>query len=71
MKQAGSNRSRILSAQVWMKDMAANFDIMNEAWSQWFSPNETPARAAEQIGFDAEQIRLELIVFAAQSLTVG
>ena len=44
-----------------MKDMAADFDIMNEVWSQWFLLNETPARATAQVGFDDEQIRLELI----------
>lgn len=44
--------------------MAADFDIMNEVWSQAFSPNETPARATAQVGFDEEQIRLELILCA-------
>ncbi|NBB32514.1 RidA family protein [Pseudomonas kielensis] len=71
LKQAGSSRSRILSAQVWMKDMAADFEIMNEVWSQWFTPNETPARATAQVVFDDEQIRLELIVVAALSSAVG
>lgn len=67
LEQAGSNRSRILSAQIWMKDMAADFDSMNEVWSQWFASGETPARATAQVVFDDEQIRLELIVVAAQS----
>ncbi|VVN69684.1 RidA family protein [Pseudomonas fluorescens] len=71
LKQAGSSRSRILSAQVWMKDMAADFDGMNEVWSQWFSPDETPARATAQVVFDDEQIRLELLVVAAQSSVTG
>ncbi|MGZ7459526.1 RidA family protein [Pseudomonas sp. Ma2-10] len=67
LEQAGSSRTRILSAQLWMKDMVADFDCMNEVWSQWFSPGETPARATAQVVFDDEQIRLELIVVAAQS----
>jgi enamine deaminase RidA (YjgF/YER057c/UK114 family) len=67
LEQAGSNRSRILSAQIWMKDMVADFDSMNEVWSQWFASGETPARATAQVVFDDEQIRLELIVVAAQS----
>jgi len=61
----GSNRSRILSAQIWMKDMVADFDRMNEVWSQWFSPCETPARATSQVTFDEVDIRLEIIVVAA------
>lgn len=67
LEQAGSSRSRILSAQLWMKDIAADFDCMNEVWSQWFASGETPARATAQVVFDDEQIRLELIVVAAQS----
>lgn len=65
LEEVGSNRSRILSAQIWMKDMEADFDRMNEVWSQWFTPGETPARATSQVTFDESNIRLELIVVAA------
>ncbi|PVZ08652.1 MULTISPECIES: RidA family protein [unclassified Pseudomonas] len=61
----GSGRSMVLNAQIWMKDMVADFNAMNEVWSNWFAPGETPARATSQVTFDEPGIRLELIVVAA------
>lgn len=66
LERAGSCRSRILSAQLWMKDMKADFEGMNAVWGQWFAAGEAPARATAQVAFDDEQIRLELMVVAAQ-----
>lgn len=67
LARVGSNRSSLLSAQIWMKDMVADFDSMNQVWSQWFAPGETPARATCQVIFDEADIRLELVVVAALS----
>ncbi|WP_439861847.1 RidA family protein [Pseudomonas sp. MBLB4136] len=60
----GSDRSRVLSTQLWMKDMSADFAAMNEEWSAWCA-GEPPARATCQVTFDDPDIRLELIVTAA------
>ncbi|MGY2236599.1 RidA family protein [Pseudomonas gingeri] len=60
-----SNRSMILSTQIWMKDMVADFDLMNDVWSEWFAPGEAPARATSQVTFDEPDIRIEVIVTAA------
>jgi len=60
-----SNRSMVLSAHIWMKDMAADFDLMNNVWSAWFAPGEAPARATSQVVFDEPDIRIEVIVTAA------
>lgn len=34
LEQAGSDRSRILSATIWLADMA-NFDAVNAVWDTW------------------------------------
>ena len=34
LEQAGSNRSRILNASIWLTDIAA-FDAMNQVWERW------------------------------------
>jgi enamine deaminase RidA (YjgF/YER057c/UK114 family) len=65
LAEVGSDKSRLLSAQIWMKDMLEDFSAMNEQWSAWFAPGETPARATAQVTFDDPAIRLELIVTAA------
>lgn len=64
LASVGSDKSRLLSAQLWMKDMAADFAAMNQEWSAWCA-GDTPARATCQVTFDDPDIRLELIVTAA------
>ena len=64
LASVGSDRSRVLSAQLWMTDMSADFAAMNHEWSTWCA-GETPARATCQVTFDDPDIRLELIVTAA------
>ena len=44
LKVSGSDKSRLLSVQIWMKDMSADFTGMNETWSDWVDAGQTPAR---------------------------
>lgn len=62
---AGSDKTRLLSVQIWMKDMLADVAAMNEEWSAWVELEHTPARATCQVMFDDPQILLEVIVTAA------
>lgn len=41
---AGTSKSNILSAQVWLTDMA-NFAKHNDAWNEWVDPQNPPVRA--------------------------
>lgn len=65
LEASGSNKSRLLSVQIWMKDMSADVAGMNETWSAWADAGQMPARATAQVMFDDPQILLELIVTAA------
>ncbi|WP_434558848.1 RidA family protein [Pseudomonas sp. R1-6] len=62
---SGSDKRRLLSVQIWMKDMGRDFAAMNALWSDWVEAAHTPARATAQVVFDDPQILLELIVTAA------
>ncbi|WP_434671991.1 RidA family protein [Pseudomonas sp. R1-15] len=62
---SGSDKRRLLSVQIWMKDMGRDFAAMNTIWSDWVDAAHTPARATAQVAFDDPQILLELIVTAA------
>ena len=42
---AGTDKSRILSATVYLADMSKK-DEMNEAWIAWMDPDNPPVRAA-------------------------
>jgi enamine deaminase RidA (YjgF/YER057c/UK114 family) len=41
---AGTNKTKLLSANIWITDMA-QFAEMNTVWDAWVSPGNTPARA--------------------------
>jgi enamine deaminase RidA (YjgF/YER057c/UK114 family) len=42
--EAGSDKSQILQATVWLADMG-NYGEMNTVWDAWVAPNHTPTRA--------------------------
>lgn len=64
LKQAGTDKTRILSATIWLSDMA-DFASMNEVWEQWVVQGATPARATSQAQLAAPEYRIEIIITAA------
>ena len=64
LKQAGSDKSRILKANIWLTDMAA-FAQMNEAWDAWVAQGQTPARATVESKLAAPGYDVEIMVEAA------
>ena len=48
MKKAGSDKSKILSAVIYLADMDLK-DEMNEVWISWIDPAHIPTRAAEGV----------------------
>ena len=44
LAEAGSSKSKILWANVWLTDMREK-DQMDAAWQAWVDPNNKPARA--------------------------
>ena len=61
---AGSNKSRILSAQVWLADIGG-YDAMNAVWDAWVTAGHTPARATGESRLAAPEYLVEVIVVAA------
>lgn len=64
LKKAGSDKSRILSAQIWLADMA-DFAEMNAVWDGWVSAGNAPARATGEARLATPDYRVEIIVVAA------
>lgn len=62
--EAGTDKSRLLSATVWLADMV-DFDIMNEVWEGWVTKGSTPTRATCQAQLASPLYRVEIIVTAA------
>ena len=65
LKQAGSHKSKILSANIWLTDMRG-FGQMNEAWEAWIPKGNTPARAT----VEAKHLR-GMRAFAEEELKAG
>jgi enamine deaminase RidA (YjgF/YER057c/UK114 family) len=63
LTQAGSDKSRILSANVWLADIAS-YDEMNEVWDAWVVPGAPPARATVEAKL-AGDYKVEISVIAA------
>jgi enamine deaminase RidA (YjgF/YER057c/UK114 family) len=64
LTQAGSDREHILSATIYIKDMAL-FSQMNEVWDNWVPEGAAPARACVQATMAREDILVEISVIAA------
>jgi enamine deaminase RidA (YjgF/YER057c/UK114 family) len=67
LADAGSDKSRLLSAQIWIKDISGDFAGMNEVWDAWIGPDAAPARATAQCEMGAPDVLVEIIVTAALS----
>ena len=65
LHKAGSSKSRILTATVWLADMK-DFDGMNQVWEHWFEKGAAPARATVQAKLARSDARVEIMVVAAQ-----
>lgn len=65
LAEVGSDRSRLLTAQVWLRDIARDFAGMNEVWDAWTAPNAAPTRATAQCEMGAPDVLVEIVVSAA------
>ncbi len=61
---AGIDKTRILSAQIWLADMA-DFPAMNAVWDAWVPQGHTPARATGEAKLATPEYKVEVIVTAA------
>ncbi|HEV8503198.1 MAG TPA: RidA family protein [Casimicrobiaceae bacterium] len=64
LAEAGSDKRRILSATIYLPDMA-DFAAMNAVWEAWVPAGDTPARATVQAKLASPEFRIEISVVAA------
>src|SRR5215470_2247083 len=65
LAEAGSNKSRILSATVYITDMGRKPE-MNRAWDEWVDRANPPQRATIGVALEDGDL-VEIVVIAAQS----
>ncbi len=60
---AGSSKANILSANVYLADMA-DFAAMNTAWDEWVHPEAKPARATVEARLATPDYKVEIQIVA-------
>ena len=65
LAMAGSDKSKLLSATIYITDMA-NFAEMNSVWDTWVVPGNTPARATVEAKLATPDHKVEIMVVAAR-----
>ncbi len=65
LQAAGTNKSNLLAANLWIKDMAL-FRDMNSVWNEWVDPQNPPARACVKADLARPEVLVEIMVTAAK-----
>jgi enamine deaminase RidA (YjgF/YER057c/UK114 family) len=63
LQEARSDKSKILSATVWLADIA-DYGAMNTVWDAWVAVGSPPARACVEGRLAAAHYRVEIAVIA-------
>jgi len=64
LTDAGSNKSRILSAQIWLANIG-HFAEMNQVWDAWVAEGDAPARACIEARLASPDLLVEIGIIAA------
>lgn len=64
LAEVGSDKSKLLSATIWMADMA-DFAEMNAVWDAWIDGKDAPARATGEAKLATPDYKVEIIAIAA------
>lgn len=63
----GSDKNRILSATIWLADMA-DFAEMNAVWDGWVEAGHEPARACGEAKLASPELKVEILIVAASGV---
>ncbi|KDP89524.1 RidA family protein [Cupriavidus basilensis] len=65
LASVGADKEKLLSVQIWLKDIARDFDGMNAAWEEWIPEHAVPTRATCEAKLARPELLVEIIVTAA------
>jgi enamine deaminase RidA (YjgF/YER057c/UK114 family) len=65
LAKAGTDKTRLITAQIWCADMTTNFADMNAVWDAWVSEGHAPARWTGEAVLATPGFKVEIIVTAA------
>ena len=65
LNEAGSDRSRMLTATIWLSDVSY-YDAMNAVWDPWVPEDAAPARACVEARLAHPRYKVEIQVTAVR-----
>lgn len=65
LAEAGTDKSNMLTAQIWLSDIGSQFAEMNAAWDAWVPAGNAPARWTGEAKLATPDYHVEIIVMAA------
>jgi enamine deaminase RidA (YjgF/YER057c/UK114 family) len=65
LQAAGTDKSKLLTAMIWVKNMKEDFSGMNEVWNAWVDQKNKPTRACVEGCLARPALRIEIQVTAA------
>ena len=65
LAEAGTDKTRLLSATIWLADMR-DYDAINEKWDAWVPQGQAPARACVESKLAFTKYTVEVGIIAAK-----
>ncbi len=65
LAEAGSDKSKILSVTIYLKDMDRDYAGLNQVWDAWVAPGAAPARACVEAKMYKPDVLVEMMIVAA------
>mmetsp|Transcript_9883 Transcript_9883/g.15852 ORF Transcript_9883/g.15852 Transcript_9883/m.15852 type:complete len:150 (+) Transcript_9883:63-512(+) len=65
LDEAGTDKSKLLTSTIWLKDIEKDFGAMNEVWNSWIDPENKPVRATTEASLARPNLLVEIQVTAS------
>lgn len=65
LEGAGTDKSKLLTASIWLKDIERDFQEMNSVWYKWLDSDNKPVRATVEANMARSSLLVEIQVSAA------
>ena len=65
LEEAGSDKSKILSMTIFLKDIDAHYDAFNAVYDEWIPDGAAPGRACVQARMARPEALVEICIVAA------
>lgn len=66
LEEAGTDKSKLLTSTIWLKDIERDFVEFNRVWCGWIDKNNKPVRATTEASLAAPNMLVEIQVTAAK-----